>query len=69
MVNVPDRHSKLAHKFVWPCLEVNQIKPYMYDLLVPCLNTTEALHSDQKKKKPGTKTDLDLVTTDRLYKA
>lgn len=68
MVQVPDRQSKLAPKFVGPRLVVNQIQPHRYELFDPWLNTIEVVHSD-RIKQTGVKVDLDLVTTARLDKA
>ncbi len=68
MVQVPDRYSKLAPKFVGPRVVVNQIQAHRYELFDPWLNTIEVVHND-RIKKTGVKVDLDLVTTARLDKA
>ncbi len=68
MVQVPERHSKLAPKFVGPRLVVNQVQPHRFELFDPWLNTVEVVHSD-RIKKTGAKVDLDLVTTARLEQA
>ncbi len=68
MVQVPDRQSKLAPKFVGQRPVVNQIQPHRYELFDPWLNTIEVVHSD-RIKKTDIKVDLDLVTTARIDKA